>query len=156
MLQDIIDIAQSLLQYSFQFCLITGVQFLLFLLFAKYKTSQTFTQLWHSYTQLFMRALLFTVTLLCIIILLTRYVSINSIAVMLLAVSSMSIVFKYFDIVKEEQGLIFDLWILLSNGYIMYSLVTGDPVAIMHYLVLYAIVLYVFLYQRLKVVYKED
>ncbi|MBM17867.1 MAG: hypothetical protein CL947_02230 [Epsilonproteobacteria bacterium] len=151
----IIDIAKEIIQSGLQFIAITGIQFIIFLLFAKYKTGQSFSQLWKSYLQLFVRALLFTVTLLGLIIILTKYSTICSVAVVLLAISSFSIMLKYVDLAKEEKGVVFDLGILLSNAYVMYSLATQDPISITHYLVLYAIVLYVFLYQRLKVAYQE-
>lgn len=156
MLVHIIDISKSLLQYGLQFLAITVVQFGLFFVFAKYKTGQELHVLFTSYVQLFVRALMFTLTLLCMIIILTKYVSTCTIAVLLLAISSMSISIKYFDLIKEDKAIVFDLWILLSNLYVMYSLATNDPVSVVHYLALYAVVLYVFLYQRLKVVYTPN
>ena len=153
MLVDFVSISKSLFQHGLQFLAITGVQFALFFVFIKYKTGQQLDVLFKLYVQLFVRALMFTLMLLCIIVILTKYSSMCTIAVLLLAVSSVSIAMKYFDLLKENKAIICDLWILLSNAYVMYSLATNDPVSVVHYLVLYSVVLYVFLYQRLKVVY---
>ena len=152
----IVDIMIELSKYSLYFVLITGIQFLLFFLFAKYKTDRSFQELFQQYSSMFMHALFFALSLLVVIAILTKSLSACTIATVLLCISSLSIILKYIDVVKEHWMILFDLWILLSNMYVIYTLITQEAVSLTHYMVLYTVVLYVFVYQQVRKLYKVD
>lgn len=156
MIQNLIEVAKSLLQYSLHFLLITIVLFVSFFIFARYKSEQELQKIFALYVQIFTRALSLTLTLLLLIILVTTYVPMCSLAVVMLAISSIVIVLQYVDLIKAEKNTIVGLIILLSNAYVIYLAITQEPLLVEHYVVLYAVALYAFLSQRFRVVYHKN
>lgn len=149
MIQYIVELGK----FGLYFAAVTVLQFILFFVFAKYRTGQTFKELLVKFSNMFAQALFFATSLLFAIVILVKGFSVATFTIIMLSISSMAIMMKYIGLIKEYRIIVFDGTVLLLNMFDIYFLMTDAPVVTKHFFIFYVVVLYLFLYQHVRKLY---
>ena len=89
----------------------------------KYKTGKSFQELLMQYSNLFMQALFFSVSLLFAIVVLVKGFSVITFSIIMLSISSVAIILKYIGLIREYRIIVFDGTVLLLNMFDIYFLI---------------------------------